>query len=610
MLRKAGAHVFGHTTLLSLEMFGGIWLIVPLLAGSQSVAEERQLGTLDGLLCLSVSRKVQFAVKLLFVLVLGGLLSAALLGAVEAVARAMGAGVDLQVMGIRLEGSGLIPVFLVFLTLSLIAFYASTLTRSLVQAMAAGMVATFVFWLIHSIATDSSQAFNAFGWKLWPAMAYPALTAALLWLAYGNFRWAFESERRWRRNILGLAAVIVLISGAAAALYHRVWERVMPLEGAHGPARLPAGKPVLLSGLGYRLTRAILLPDGRLWEDVIAVKNLSLGGGKNHFVNGSNWVAVFPNLSETVAIRSDGTLWVSEKPLPWPWFAEGPPQLVQFGVQSDWQSLVGDSVWSFVLLKRDGTLWRWGTNYDSSNARNYQNPGLRAFLPHQLGADSDWARILRGDGPVYAWKRDGSAWELHEAKPNQDAAQRSLEVELSPETAAARMPGLDHVQFKSLNWCPIGYSFRIGVRDDGTLWYWDWSSEQYLRRQGALSPAKGLAPPTLVQIGNHTNWVAVASALYQLVALKTDGSIWQWNLDPHFDRQTKTLQNPPARLGTNSDWVSVGCVQGQIAALAADGSLWRWPEADLGARWYWYPDQWLAPSRRPAKIENILGPRE
>src|ERR1700722_12428779 len=68
ILRKAGAQVFSKMTLEGLEMFGLLWFVVPMVAGSLSVADERQLGTLDGLLCLPVSRRRQFVVKLLFTL--------------------------------------------------------------------------------------------------------------------------------------------------------------------------------------------------------------------------------------------------------------------------------------------------------------------------------------------------------------------------------------------------------------------------------------------------------------------------------------------------------------------------------------------------------------
>jgi ABC-type transport system involved in multi-copper enzyme maturation permease subunit len=592
-LRKLGADSFGRTTLSTLQMFSVVWMFVPLVAGSQSVAEERQVGTLDALLCLPCSRRVQFGIKLLFVLVLGGLLSPALMCAAEGIGSVIGAGAHLGVMGIAFGAEGIVPVFFVFLALSLFGFYASTLTRSVVQALAAGVVATLVFW---GILLIRSESVDAFGTRLWPVMAFPALTAAIIWLAYGNFSWLFESGRRWRRNILGLITVNVLICGSAAAIYHRVWEWAMPLEGTHGPARLPAGKPVLLGGYGGNGLAAVL-PDGRLWVDRIAYDAgwLSLGG--DQFVPGSNWVDAFANFRETVALRSDGTLWISEKPgKPWiegrhPPPEESPP-LVQFGAESDWQSLQHNPAGSFVLLKRDGTLWNWGT--DDVNQKHYE--GLRSFTPHRLDADSDWARIRRGIRWVYAWKRDDAAWALHDAERFADWGN-------------ARLAALDHFQFRSLNPYPCIANVEAGVRDDGTLWYWDeWKDLWGTRKE--RPPASKTALPELLQIGKDSNWAAVASGFYQLVALKTDGTIWRWKLIRGRNRNVGALQEAPERLGTHQDWVALGCWLNQSVALAADGTFWRLPRNDVP--WGWGDDSegWLAPSRRPAKIENIFGAQE
>jgi ABC-type transport system involved in multi-copper enzyme maturation permease subunit len=613
VLRKAGADVLGKNTLFALQMFGIVWLFVPLLVGSQSVAEERQFGTFDGLLSLPISRRVQFGVKMLIVLVAGGLLSAALLCACERLADTIGAGAHLEVMGITFQGAGLVEVFLVFLALSLTGFYASTLTRGVVPALGAGGVAALVFWMIWGIGSGWHEAF---GWRLWPVMALPALTAAVLWLAYGNFRHVFESGRRWRRNILGLTAVLVLVSGAAAALYHRVWELAMPLEGAHGPARLPAGKPVLFRSSFNGL--AVVLPDGRLWEDRVVDESAWFSLGGYHFVPGSNWVDGYANFFETAAIRSDGSLWISEKPRR-RWNRQQPleqsPPLVPFGVETNWQSLEHDLHGRLVLLKRDGTLWRWGTNIYET--RVYV--GLREVAPLRLGAESDWARILRGYRSIYAWKQDGRAWALREPESNDVQVLRNLEVELAPGTAAIRMPTLDHVQFQSLGSYEIGPQMEIGVCDDGTLRYELPVFDPYLLSQWALYQASGrtwTSPLGLVQIGKDTNWAAVSSGEWQLVALKTDGSIWKWNLDSrpsmrernHPRPPTELLQDPPERLGTHQDWVALGVVQREIVTLAADGTLWRWPGE------IWYGDEWwvgwVAPSRRPAKIENIFGAPE
>src|SRR5260370_634827 len=123
--------------------------------------------------------------------------------------------------------------------------------------------------------------------------------------------------------MLGIATV-------TAGLYNRTWELLTPLEPQHGPARLSAVQPPVLRA-GYLGGVSILLPDGRLWHDRIVydpgqrlitfADNWELRwGGKfssvisgDHFIEGSNWVNEAYAYMAVAAIRSDGTLWVSEK---------------------------------------------------------------------------------------------------------------------------------------------------------------------------------------------------------------------------------------------------------------------------------------------------------
>ena len=95
-----------------------------------------------------------------------------------------------------------------------------------------------------------------------------------------------------------------------------------------------------------------------------------------------------------------------------------------------------------------------------------------------------------------------------------------------------------------------------------------------------------------------------------MLALKTDGSIWKWRIDNQEGAEFVRLSEPPVRLGTHHDWVALGCWGYENVALAADGTLWNWPATDWPARYYrgMEPAPWLAPSRRPAIIENILDP--
>ena len=60
-LRRVGAHTYSRTALTALETLAGLWLFVPLIAGAQSVAEERKLGMMGWILCLPRSRRGQLA---------------------------------------------------------------------------------------------------------------------------------------------------------------------------------------------------------------------------------------------------------------------------------------------------------------------------------------------------------------------------------------------------------------------------------------------------------------------------------------------------------------------------------------------------------------------
>ncbi len=348
----------------------------------------------------------------------------------------------------------------------------------------------------------------------------------------------------------------------------------MPLGGDYGPARLPVGRQVLLRGYGFPWQVA-LLPDGRLWVAVTSESDSKIGEG--HFVPGSNWVDVAPLAGEMVGIRSDGTLWASEKPRR--------EQMVQYGNDTDWRSAAREWGSTVVLLKKDGTLWRWGTT-KSIEHKSY--PGLLGFAPYRVGEDSDWARIARGSGCVFAWKRNGDAWALHLRERNQDWGDR-------------RVPSFDRIEFQSFS----VLTPEVGLRDDGTLWsHRDWWSSFW----GTPGNLRARGKANLVQIGSDSKWAAKAAGS-QLLALKTDGSIWKWNWFGN-RRMISPRESAPVRLGTNNDWVSVGNWRGNTVALAADGSLWNWPATDLPRGWDNNSEKWLAPSRRPAKIGNIFDGKE
>ena len=186
-----------------------------------------------------------------------------------------------------------------------------------------------------------------------------------------------------------------------------------------------------------------------------------------------------------------------------------------------------------------------------------------------------------------------------------------------PGNALEPLPGLNNIRTRSLARVPNSMSF-VYVRDDGTLWFWNWKKDRWLRAQGE----KGGSAPE--RIGTESDWADFVSSWYSLVALKKDGTLWKWDLDAskmdgenwNYSSSKNTalavLEEPPMRMSTHSDWVGLSTLGWRTVSLSADGGLWIWPwphpedftsPLENGQQWGLI----LVPSRRPELVENIFG---
>ena len=120
----------------------------------------------------------------------------------------------------------------------------------------------------------------------------------------------------------------------------------------------------------------------------------------------------------------------------------------------------------------------------------------------------------------------------------------------------------------------------------------------------------------MVQVGRENDWEAVAASVHCLVALKSDGSLWKWDLsrlvshkdspwnwDWELESPSVIANTTPTRLGIHNDWVGLGGDSYGFISLAADGSLWYWP--DEVAFEY---SSLLKISPKPELLANIFDP--
>ena len=581
---------------LVTDYFWCLWLVLPLMIGGTAVAEERRLGVAAAQFCQPVSRGRQWTVKLLFTLFFGTLLGGVMPVVLETAALRWGApgacfkgnGLD----GLNSDPAGWFLMAIVGLAVALawVGIFASTLTRNFLHALSLAIVICLgaCFWPRY-ISFLLEENFTFLGlmpmpWLLLILIGAPTLVALFLWLAYRNFSHYQEGGRVWRGNLAGILGAVGFIFGSSAVIYNRSWDIFQPAEPPHGPAVFSlANRPTLESG-GHGIELRVQLPDGRVWCDSLEpafwkytgerwkqlwralVYPVPVSGGPGAFIAGSNWVStttehvhfrtpqgtpsgaageVVGNL-DTVGIRSDGTLWISSEAQPVVWTGA---RMIQVGTETNWQQVVRDGLYS-VLLKTDGTLWQWGGfNYGDYHTwrTNWPSALHSPLLP--IGTNADWRELFLA-GRDFARKKDGGVWQL-----NFDGRTGRF--------TATRAAFLDSVVAQT-------YSGSAYVARDGTLQVSD---------QPVNDDSDEFMGTRFLPVGGESHWLAVAESRRWLVALKNDGSLWQWDMATA-DTLRAGVQHPPTRLGIHQDWVALAATESGVVTLAADGSLWLWPNPE------------------------------
>jgi alpha-tubulin suppressor-like RCC1 family protein len=249
---------------------------------------------------------------------------------------------------------------------------------------------------------------------------------------------------------------------------------------------------------------------------------------------------------------------------------------LDFGSETNWRQIAQNRT-SVVLLKSDGTLWRWG----SLTNVWHQWPGLRTFTPYQIGTNADWQELFTL-GRIFARRTDRRVWQLDvDWKTGRDKLIRETNYDEIVSQTASR----------------AGDQLTAFVRADGTLWvlnrYWDDKSRQ----------TKGAG---VLQVGKENDWRAGAVNFGRIVALKSDGSLWQWQFGGQWDISQEQLISAahasPVRLGIHKDWVALANRWEDVIAIAADGSLWLWPDREQ-----YEQSTLLKLPKQPQPLGNLFG---
>jgi alpha-tubulin suppressor-like RCC1 family protein len=311
--------------------------------------------------------------------------------------------------------------------------------------------------------------------------------------------------------------------------------------------------------------------------------------------SGSNWVDVAIGAQSSTAIKSDGTLWSWGRGIygllgngtyvnqntdingGGTYMASTP---IQIGSDTTWRQV---SIWGYSAgaIKTDGTLWMWGANYSSygmlgtNNATHYSSP------VQTVAGGSNWAYLCCGEmtiatktnGTLWTWGRNhlgqlGDGTTVNKSSPVQVGTSTDWSYTSQPSSSGS-----------STYAC-------AAIKQDGTLWLWGDNS------YGNLGDNTQVNKSSPVQtVAGGTNWTQVNLIQSQVLATKSDGSLWGWgnNGQGQLGNATGVNKSSPVQIVSGAtNWSQLykafqpGSGGGAAAAIKTDGTLWTWGQNNGG----------------------------
>jgi alpha-tubulin suppressor-like RCC1 family protein len=306
---------------------------------------------------------------------------------------------------------------------------------------------------------------------------------------------------------------------------------------------------------------------GELGDNTITIKSSPV----QTVAFGTNWNSVSCGNGFTAAIKKDGTLWM--------WGSNGqgrigdntttnrssPIQTIAFGTNWSSVSCVGQFVGA---IKTDGTLWCWGYNIYGQLG---DNTSVSRSSPVQtITGGTNWSKISCGGNHIAAIKTDGTLWcwgYNYGALGDNTVVNKSSPIQ----TVAG-----------GVNWSTVscGYFYTAATKTDGTLWLWGAGSSGQLGidKYYKYSPS---------MVDSQTNWLTTNSSKHTgfKAAIKTDGTLWLWGTGGNGQLGNNTVVSvisPVQTISDGTNWRSFSTGGTFCAAIKTDGTLWTWGNNNNG----------------------------
>jgi alpha-tubulin suppressor-like RCC1 family protein len=283
---------------------------------------------------------------------------------------------------------------------------------------------------------------------------------------------------------------------------------------------------------------------------------------KNPIVTSTMSWKSFINDTTTIALRSDGTLWV--------WGYGGTGSMGDnTTVNKSSPTQVGTDTWNQISngsnqvggIKTDGTLWLWGYN---PYGQLGDNTVANRSSPVQVAGS--WLSLSCGLNNTAAIKTDGTLW-LWGDNTNGVLGDNTIAPKSSPVNIGSRATWKKAV---------LSSTSSYAIDNDGNLYAWGQNTNGEL----GLNDTVNRSSP--VQVGT-SKWINIAAGLGGsggfALALRADNTLWGWgyNFNGSVGDSTGISRSSPVQVGT-SLWSSVNSGPFYSSSFATDinGRLFAW----------------------------------
>ena len=364
-------------------------------------------------------------------------------------------------------------------------------------------------------------------------------------------KWGYLNNPRWSNNPKGAADPI------SATEFCEEKQISLDPEGQH----IPCGHWHKKKPLYY--TPPNLYGTGANDLGQLGLETGTAGFGTYYYIEkGNQWIMVDMGYYHSVAIRYDGTLWVTGDN------QNGPLGTGDTTDSYGWIQLGSDSDWVFascgayftLAIKSDGTLWATGNNRTYQLGLGHDNDVLDLT---QIGVATNWVAAQGGYLHMVALNSDGELWGS--GWNNYEGALGFAEA-IDEVQTFQQLPGISDVEKLA-----CGEYETLAIKTDGTLWGtgYNWAGMLGLGHQDTIREFTQLP---------MTECDEIACGPSETHIIKTDGTLWSCGyngngnlgLGEDADNVYTTFQ----QVGTASDWEKVFAGIYQLGVINTSKELW------------------------------------